>query len=170
MLISANLRRCRLIGKVAADHGHKWVFQEAQEQETINLIASWSSSADSVSISSTNQIHMLTITIPVVRLHNANERSITCFLFFYTCMWFVICSNLGHGRLSSTVVLRYVDTISRVALNEKLRVLKSWRPCLIVSPADHCSDRRQRRRCAAWLHEEGALERHRGCVIDLGCP
>ncbi|KAL6911467.1 hypothetical protein ACP4OV_000272 [Aristida adscensionis] len=35
-----------LIGKVAADHSHKWVFQEAQEQE-INLISSWSNPADS---------------------------------------------------------------------------------------------------------------------------
>ncbi|WVZ73722.1 hypothetical protein U9M48_022000 [Paspalum notatum var. saurae] len=35
-----------LIGKVAADHSHKWVFQEAQEHE-INLISSWSNPADS---------------------------------------------------------------------------------------------------------------------------
>ncbi|KAJ1281002.1 hypothetical protein BS78_04G275200 [Paspalum vaginatum] len=35
-----------LIGKVAADHSHKWVFQEAQELE-INLISSWSNPADS---------------------------------------------------------------------------------------------------------------------------
>ncbi|KAL6635107.1 hypothetical protein ACP70R_027778 [Stipagrostis hirtigluma subsp. patula] len=34
-----------LIGKVAADHSHKWVFQEAPEQE-VNLI-SWSNPADS---------------------------------------------------------------------------------------------------------------------------
>lgn len=43
------LRYCRLIGKVAADHSHKWVFQEAQEHE-INLISSWSNPADSVSV------------------------------------------------------------------------------------------------------------------------
>ncbi|PUZ77484.1 hypothetical protein GQ55_1G375300 [Panicum hallii var. hallii] len=37
-----------LIGKVAADHSHKWVFQEAQPQEhEINLISSWSNPADS---------------------------------------------------------------------------------------------------------------------------
>ncbi|XP_062222047.1 protein RICE SALT SENSITIVE 3-like [Phragmites australis] len=35
-----------LIGKVAADHSHKWVFQEAQGHE-INLISSWSNPADS---------------------------------------------------------------------------------------------------------------------------
>ncbi|KAG8059474.1 hypothetical protein GUJ93_ZPchr0002g23795 [Zizania palustris] len=35
-----------LIGKVAADHGHRWVFQEAQENET-NLSNSWNSPADS---------------------------------------------------------------------------------------------------------------------------
>uniref|UniRef100_A0A0A9DL45 Transcription factor MYC/MYB N-terminal domain-containing protein n=1 Tax=Arundo donax TaxID=35708 RepID=A0A0A9DL45_ARUDO len=35
-----------LIGKVAANHSHKWVFQETQEQE-INLISSWSNPADS---------------------------------------------------------------------------------------------------------------------------
>lgn len=35
-----------LIGKVAADHSHKWVFKEPQEQE-INLISSWSNPADS---------------------------------------------------------------------------------------------------------------------------
>jgi hypothetical protein len=42
------LGRCRLIGKVAADHSHKWVFKEPQEQET-NLISSWNNPADSVS-------------------------------------------------------------------------------------------------------------------------
>ncbi|TKW20627.1 hypothetical protein SEVIR_4G101700v4 [Setaria viridis] len=35
-----------LIGKVAADHSHKWVFKEPQENE-INLISSWSNPADS---------------------------------------------------------------------------------------------------------------------------
>ncbi|CAN6214449.1 unnamed protein product [Urochloa humidicola] len=35
-----------LIGKVAADHSHKWVFKEPQEHE-INLISSWSNPADS---------------------------------------------------------------------------------------------------------------------------
>ncbi|KAL5650754.1 hypothetical protein ACJX0J_036212, partial [Zea mays] len=36
-----------LIGKVAADHSHKWVFKEPQEHETSNLISSWSNPADS---------------------------------------------------------------------------------------------------------------------------
>ncbi|CAL4967079.1 unnamed protein product [Urochloa decumbens] len=38
-----------LIGKVAADHSHKWVFQEAQAQQEqeMNLISSWSNPADS---------------------------------------------------------------------------------------------------------------------------
>ncbi|TKW41540.1 hypothetical protein SEVIR_1G323000v4 [Setaria viridis] len=38
-----------LIGKVAADHSHKWVFQEAQQQQEneINLVSSWSNPADS---------------------------------------------------------------------------------------------------------------------------
>ncbi|CAN6239462.1 unnamed protein product [Urochloa humidicola] len=38
-----------LIGKVAADHSHKWVFQEAQAQQEqdINLVSSWSNPADS---------------------------------------------------------------------------------------------------------------------------
>ncbi|KAG8076169.1 hypothetical protein GUJ93_ZPchr0006g41356 [Zizania palustris] len=35
-----------LIGKVAADHSHKWVSKEPQESE-INLISSWSNPADS---------------------------------------------------------------------------------------------------------------------------
>ncbi|XP_062234136.1 protein RICE SALT SENSITIVE 3-like [Phragmites australis] len=35
-----------LIGKVAADHSHKWVFKEPQEHE-INIISSWSNPADS---------------------------------------------------------------------------------------------------------------------------
>ncbi|WVZ81830.1 hypothetical protein U9M48_029165 [Paspalum notatum var. saurae] len=39
-----------LIGKVAADHSHKWVFKEPQEHE-INLIASWTNPADSSSSS-----------------------------------------------------------------------------------------------------------------------
>ena len=39
---------CSLIGKVAADHSHKWVFKEPQEHE-MNLISSWTNPADSVS-------------------------------------------------------------------------------------------------------------------------
>ncbi|XP_048541265.1 protein RICE SALT SENSITIVE 3 [Triticum urartu] len=35
-----------LIGKVAADHSHKWIFKEPPEQE-ISLISSWSNPADS---------------------------------------------------------------------------------------------------------------------------
>ncbi|KAM0909658.1 hypothetical protein ACQ4PT_014677 [Festuca glaucescens] len=35
-----------LIGKVAADYSHKWVFKEPPEQET-NLISSWNNPADS---------------------------------------------------------------------------------------------------------------------------
>jgi hypothetical protein len=42
---------CRLIGKVAADHSHKWVFKEPPEQQETNLISSWSNPADSVSVS-----------------------------------------------------------------------------------------------------------------------
>ncbi|XP_042404464.1 protein RICE SALT SENSITIVE 3-like [Zingiber officinale] len=33
------------IGKVAADHGHKWVLKEPQDQE-INFLSSWNNSAD----------------------------------------------------------------------------------------------------------------------------
>lgn len=57
MLISKVSARCRLIGKVAADHSHKWVFQEAQQEHDVNLITSWSSAADSVSISETTPIN-----------------------------------------------------------------------------------------------------------------
>jgi hypothetical protein len=42
---------CRLIGKVAADHSHKWVFKEPPEQQETNLMSSWSNPADSVSVS-----------------------------------------------------------------------------------------------------------------------
>jgi hypothetical protein len=41
-----------LIGKVAADHSHKWVFKEPPEQQETSLISSWSNAADSVSVSS----------------------------------------------------------------------------------------------------------------------
>jgi hypothetical protein len=44
---------CRLIGKVAADHSHKWVFKEPPEQQETNLISSWTNPADSVSVSLT---------------------------------------------------------------------------------------------------------------------
>lgn len=60
---------CRLIGKVAADHNHKWVFKEPQEQE-MNLISSWSNPADSVSapseITQLNQptLHVLIVNQP----------------------------------------------------------------------------------------------------------
>jgi hypothetical protein len=40
-----------MIGKVAADHSHKWVLKEAQEQEA-NLLSSWNNPADSVCLSS----------------------------------------------------------------------------------------------------------------------
>lgn len=36
-----------LIGKVAADHSHKWVFKEPQEQQETSLISSWNNPADS---------------------------------------------------------------------------------------------------------------------------
>ncbi|KAL6861754.1 hypothetical protein ACP4OV_017454 [Aristida adscensionis] len=36
-----------LIGKVAADHSHKWVFKEPPEHETPSLISSWTNPADS---------------------------------------------------------------------------------------------------------------------------
>ena len=39
----------RLIGKVAADHSHKWVFKEPPEQQETSLISSWNNPADSVS-------------------------------------------------------------------------------------------------------------------------
>lgn len=39
-----------LIGKVAADQSHKWVYKEPNEQE-INFLSAWHNSADSVSIS-----------------------------------------------------------------------------------------------------------------------
>lgn len=35
-----------LIGKVAADHNHKWVYKEPNEQE-INFLSAWHNSADS---------------------------------------------------------------------------------------------------------------------------
>lgn len=35
-----------LIGKVAADHSHKWIFKEPNDQE-INFLSAWNSSADS---------------------------------------------------------------------------------------------------------------------------
>ncbi|KAH0462246.1 hypothetical protein IEQ34_009821 [Dendrobium chrysotoxum] len=38
-----------LIGKVAADHSHKWVYKEPQEQE-INFLTSWNNPADYVLI------------------------------------------------------------------------------------------------------------------------
>ncbi|KAJ0679751.1 putative transcription factor MYC/MYB [Helianthus annuus] len=37
-----------LIGKVAADHSHKWIFKEPTDQE-INFLSTWNNSADSVS-------------------------------------------------------------------------------------------------------------------------
>jgi len=37
-----------LIGKVAADHSHKWIYKEPNDQE-INFLSAWHNSADSVS-------------------------------------------------------------------------------------------------------------------------
>ncbi|XLR03953.1 hypothetical protein S83_070151, partial [Arachis hypogaea] len=34
---SVELNKCRLIGKVAADHSHKWIYKEPNEQE-INFL------------------------------------------------------------------------------------------------------------------------------------
>ncbi|KAK1273215.1 Transcription factor [Acorus gramineus] len=36
-----------MVGKVAADHSHKWVFNEPQEQEEINFLSAWNNPADS---------------------------------------------------------------------------------------------------------------------------
>ncbi|WOL19863.1 hypothetical protein Cni_G28665 [Canna indica] len=38
-----------LIGKVAADHSHKWVFKEPQDHK-INFLSTWSNPADSVKL------------------------------------------------------------------------------------------------------------------------
>lgn len=56
---------CSLIGKVAADHSHKWVFKEPQEHETSSLISSWSNPADSVRSSSISVylLHKLNCTV-----------------------------------------------------------------------------------------------------------
>lgn len=37
-----------LIGKVAADHGHKWIFKEPSDHE-INFLSAWNNPVDSVS-------------------------------------------------------------------------------------------------------------------------
>lgn len=39
-----------LIGKVAADHSHKWIYKEPNDQE-INFLSAWQNAADSVIIS-----------------------------------------------------------------------------------------------------------------------
>lgn len=39
-----------LIGKVAADHSHKWIYKEPNDQE-INFLSAWHNAADSVIIS-----------------------------------------------------------------------------------------------------------------------
>lgn len=36
-----------LIGKVAADHSHRWVFKEPQDHQEINFLSSWNNPADS---------------------------------------------------------------------------------------------------------------------------
>ena len=41
------LQWSRLIGKVAADHSHKWIYKEPNDQE-INFLSAWHNSADSV--------------------------------------------------------------------------------------------------------------------------
>ncbi|XP_028123201.1 uncharacterized protein LOC114320267 isoform X2 [Camellia sinensis] len=43
---STTMVKGRLIGKVAADHSHKWIFKEPNDQE-INFLSSWQNSADS---------------------------------------------------------------------------------------------------------------------------
>ncbi|XP_020969510.1 uncharacterized protein LOC107621730 [Arachis ipaensis] len=43
---SVELNKCRLIGKVAADHSHKWIYKEPNEQE-INFLSVWHNSSDS---------------------------------------------------------------------------------------------------------------------------
>jgi hypothetical protein len=90
------LRYCRLIGKVAADHSHKWVFQEAQEHE-INLISSWSNPADSVSVC----VSLSTPTDYSQSLNrNTSDDTLTLALLF------ALRSIRGHGRLSSSLASR----------------------------------------------------------------
>lgn len=39
---------CRLVGKVAADNSHKWVFKETPNESDPNLISSWNMSIEPV--------------------------------------------------------------------------------------------------------------------------
>lgn len=47
----------RLIGKVAADRSHKWIYKEANDNQDIKFLPTWHNSADSVSNLFINIIH-----------------------------------------------------------------------------------------------------------------
>ncbi|KAG0534177.1 hypothetical protein BDA96_04G257000 [Sorghum bicolor] len=108
-----------LIGKVAADHSHKWVFQEAQEHE-INLISSWSNPADSYPRtweaqfkSGIKTIALIAVREGVVQLGSMNKVA---------------------EDLSYVVMLRrkfgYLESIPGVLLPHP----SSWPPGLVVPP------------------------------------
>ena len=90
-----------LIGKVAADHSHKWVFKEPQDHKMV-LLSTWNNPADSVSASFFACELFCTSLVLWVYL-----------LYYYTC-WCVcgnegmLCctSNRGLGRLSFNLASR----------------------------------------------------------------
>ena len=61
-----------LIGKVAADHSHKWIYKEPNDQE-INFLSAWHNSADSVRNSS---IYIICITVYMTVLTSCYVRAL----------------------------------------------------------------------------------------------
>lgn len=50
VVINIVLLRCRLVGKVAADNSHKWVFGDASNECDSNFISSWNLSIEPVGL------------------------------------------------------------------------------------------------------------------------
>lgn len=78
---------CSIIGKVAADHSHKWIYKEPNEQE-INFLSAWHNSADSVSTYSKLKYMYIFINFPYF---------LFCLLFIFLFLFPTAPKNLGSS-------------------------------------------------------------------------
>ena len=87
---------CRLVGKVAADNSHKWVFRDAASDGDPSFISSWNFSIEPVRQS----IQFFCIRIQFkCKLHHFKPDFVL--YYFY--------SNQEHGKISSIQAFRLVS-------------------------------------------------------------
>nr|CAB3467600.1 unnamed protein product [Digitaria exilis] len=133
-----------LIGKVAADHSHKWVFKEPHEHE-INLISSWSNPADSHPRtweaqfqSGIQTIALIAVREGVVQLGSMKKPRCTLLAIRYdadtrrlACVWDEL--RFDDGKLSRMQVAEDLSYV--VMLRRKFGYLESIPGVLLPHPS-----------------------------------